>query len=310
MTRIGGIVFKNFYGSMNLIKVRLKIVPVIKKIFGISDLTLTLRKKKQSIEKLFYHKKYTADDIINVLKNNGVKPGHPLMVHSAMGNLYNYEGTIDELIDKLIEFVGPKGTLCMPAYPKDKTNNNMVFDVRTTPSAAGILTETFRKRPGVKRSLNQLHSVCAIGKDADLITGDHHHSITCFDEHSPYYIIGQLGGYTTNIGLPKWFVGTGGHVCESLLFNKLDYFTKKFEIQKTFTYINWDGSEVKHTMNAESKQTYIRKKSTKIFDKYFDSTKFRRTKLSNIWIVSFEMKYLYERLTELAEEGITIYKKG
>ena len=293
---------------MNLIDIRLTLVPVIKKVFGINDLTLSLRKNKQKVEKLFYHKKFTADDIIEVLRANGVKPGKPLMVHSAMGNLYNYKGTIDELIDKLLEFVGSEGTLCMPAYPKDKTNNNQIFDVRNTPSAAGILTETFRKRSGVKRSLNQLHSVCAIGKDADLIIGDHHHSVTCFDEHSPYYIIGQLGGYTTSIGLPKWFVGTGEHVCESLLFSKLDYFTKKFEIKKTFTYRTWDGTELKHTMFAESHQKYIRTHSTAIFDKYFDSTKYHRIKLSNVWITSFDMKYLYDRLTELALEGITIYQ--
>ena len=291
-----------------LLWLRLEILPSFKRLFGISDFTLYIRKKQQKVERLFYRKKFSADDIIETLRTNGVPPGKPLIVHSAMGTLYNYTGTADELIDKLIEYLGPKGTLCMPAYPKNKTDNSQVFDVQDTPSAAGYLTEVFRKRPGVKRSLNQLHSVCAFGRDADKITGEHHLSITCFDEHSPFYIIGQLGGYTCNIGLPKWFVGTGEHVCESLLFNKLAYFARKFEIKKTFTYRTWDGTEMKHAMYAESCFKYVRKRSTAIFDKYFEPTKYHRTRLSNVWITSFEMKYLYERLTELAMKGITIYK--
>lgn len=293
---------------MKDLNIQLNIVKLLKKLFGIKDLSLYLRKKKQLLEKIFYRKKYTADDIVEVLRLNGVKPGRPLMIHSAMGSLYNYVGTAEELIDKILEFLGPDGTLCMPAYPKNKTDDTMIFDVRNTPSAAGYLSEVFRQRTGVKRSLNQLHSVCALGKDAEKITGDHHNSITCFDEHSPYYIIGQLGGFTTNIGLPEWFVGTGEHVCESLLFNKLEYFTKKFEIQQTFTYIDWNGRILKHTMYSDSNDLYIRCRSTKIFDEYFEKSKFKRTKLSNIWINTFEMRYLYERLTELAIKGITIYK--
>lgn len=292
---------------MNVTLLSRKISKSIKKLFGIKNLTLSIRRKKQSFEKIIYRKKYTADDIIEILRKQGVKPGHPLVIHSAFGNLYNYQGTADELLDKLIEFLGPDGTLCLPAFPKDKYNPINIFDVRNTPSAAGYLTELFRKRPGVKRSLNQLHSVCALGKDADKIVGEHHLSRICFDEHSPYYIIGQLGGYSVNLGLPDWFIGTGGHVCEALVFDKINYFKNKFSEPETYTYINENGEIVKHTMLAKSKQKYIRIRSTRIIDTYFEKSKYGRTKLSNIWIASFDMRYLYERLSELAEQGVFIY---
>ena len=287
------------------------IVRLLKRMLGINDLSLYIRKKKQKVEKLLYTKKYTADDIIHVMEKCGVNPGHPLIIHSAMGSLYNYVGTADELIDKIIDYLGPDGTLCMPAYPQNKFDDTQVFDVRNTPSAAGYLTEVFRRRAGVKRSLNQLHSVCAIGRDADLITGEHHLSKTCFDEHSPYFIIGQLGGYSMSIGMPKWFVGTGEHVCESLLFGKLKFFTDKFDIKLTFQYLDKSGLEYKHEMNAKSSNpnAYVRSHSTLLFDKYFDSQKFVRYKLSNIWICCCDMKYLYTRLVSLAIEGKTIYKR-
>ena len=292
---------------MNIVLLKIKVAKLVKNIFGISNLTLYMRKKKHNIEKIFYKKKFKAEDIINILRQSGVTPGVPVIVHSAFGNMYNLDGTANDLINALIEYLGPNGTLCMPAFPKDKYNTNKVFDLANTLSAAGYLTEVFRKRKGVKRSMNQLHSVCALGKDADLITGDHHNSYICFDEHSPFYIIGQLDGYIVNLGMPKWYIGTGEHVCEALLYNRLHYFKNKFTQEYTFTYKSTDGSLLSHTMRTKSKYPYVRCKSTKIFDEYFDTKFYKRVKLSNMWVTIFNMRYLYTRLSELAIEGKTIY---
>lgn len=286
---------------------RTKIVRLLKSLFNIANFTVYTRRRKQDIQKLFYRKKYTADDIIEVIRQSGVNPGRPILVHSAMGNFYNYQGTAEELIDKLLEFVGPEGTVCMPAYPKDKFNDQQVFDVRNTKSAAGYLTEVFRNKPGVNRSLNQLHSVCALGKDAEYITKDHHKSDTSFDALSPFYRIAELEGYSISLGMPKWYVGTGEHICESELCGQIPFFMEKFKIEKEYTYIDWHSNVVKHRMKALSEKQYTRTRSTKLFDKYFDSSRYKRTQLSNIWIVVFEMKYLKDRLTELGKQGITIY---
>lgn len=292
---------------MNYYQIRSKVITKIKKTFGIDNFTVFVRRRKQDIQKIFYRRKYTANDIIKVLKDSGVLPGKPVLIHSAMGNFYNYQGTADELIDKLIEFVGPEGTVCMPAYPKDKFNEHKIFDVRNTKSAAGYLTEVFRNRPNVCRSLNQLHSVCALGKDAEYITKDHHLSETSFDSLSPFYKIAELDGYSISLGMPKWYVGTGEHICESILCKKIPFFAEKFKIEKEFTYIDKDSNVVKHRMKAISYKRYVRSKKTKLFDRYFDKKKYNRKKLSNIWIVVFDMKYLKDRLIELGEEGITIY---
>lgn len=287
--------------------IRTIFIKLIKNVFHISNLTVFVRRKTQSLERFFYKKKYTADDIINILKQMGVKPGRPLVVHSSMHNFYNFNGTAEELIDKLLAYLGPEGTLCMPSYPDDKFNPDKVFDVRTDRSAAGYLSEVFRRKQGVIRSMNKLHSICAYGKDAELITSKHHLSKTCFDEYSPYYIIGQLGGYSLSLGMPRWYIGTGEHVCESLLFDELSFFHDKFYKPVTFTYMDLSGSIFYHTMFTTEKHHYTRMHSTKVIDKYFDKKMYCRVKLSNIWIVLFDMKYLYTRLMELARSGITIY---
>lgn len=285
------------------------IILLIKRFFGIDNLTLYVRRKRQNVEKIFYKKKYTANDIVKVLKEMGVKPGRPLIIHSAMHNFYNYQGTAEDLIDAIIDYLGPNGTLCMPSFMHEKQNEKNRFDVKNSKSSAGYLTEVFRKYPGVKRSLNQLQSVCALGKDADRIIGEHHLSKISFDEHSPFYIIGQLEGYSVCLGMPKWFVGTGEHVCEALLFDELNFFKDKFSTPIEFTSIDYDGVEHKQIMYTRTKHKYVRNKTTKLFDKYFDKSKYARIKLSNIWITVYDMKYLYETLYALAKQGITIFKE-
>lgn len=279
----------------------------LKRVFGISNFSVYSRRKWQRFQRLFYHKTYTADDIIECIKNAGVVPGKPIVVHSAMGTFYNYRGTANELIDKLLEFIGPQGTLCMPAYPVDKKNTNIVFDVRTSKSGAGYLSEVFRQYPNVKRSLNQLHSVCALGPDADFLTCEHHLSDICFDDYSPYHKIAELGGYTINLGMPKWYVGTAEHLCEARLYGKLPYFTEKFKIIKEYTYMDSKGDIYKHRMHSDTNLRYVRKKSTQIIDRHFEKDKYKRIRLSNLWITVFDVKYLSDKLTELAENGITIY---
>lgn len=285
------------------------IIYLLKKIFKINNLTLYFRKKRQKIERFFYKKKYTTVEIIETLKVMGVKPGSPVIIHSSMQNFYNYQGTAEDLIDAIINFLGPNGTLCMPSFMHNKQNENNVFDVKTSKSSAGYLTEVFRNYPGVKRSLNQLQSVCALGKDADRIIGEHHMSRISFDEHSPFFIIGQLGGYIVNLGLPKWFIGTGAHVCEALLYDELQFFKDKFSTPIEFTTIDYNGIEHKQIMYTRSKHKYVRKKTTTLFDRYFDKSKYSRKKISNIWITVYDMKYLYETLTSLAKQGITIFKE-
>jgi len=58
--------------------------------------------------------------------------------------------------------------------------NNPKYYVETSPSCVGILTELFRKRPGVVRSLHPTHSVAALGQDAtQFVAGDENCDTPC-----------------------------------------------------------------------------------------------------------------------------------
>lgn len=77
------------------------------------------------------------------------------------------------VIALLREQLGPDGTLMMPtfSYNYSKKVNIKPYDRETTPGLSnGILSETFRQMPGVRRSNNPTYSVAAAGKFAFEVT--------------------------------------------------------------------------------------------------------------------------------------------
>lgn len=110
---------------------------------------------------------YTKQDILNDIKNIGIKPTDTLLVHSSMKAIGKVEGGADTVLDAFIEYLQDEGLLVFPTHTWEQINDEYnVFNPLTEPSCVGILTNLFMKRPGVIRSLHPTHSVAAIGKDA------------------------------------------------------------------------------------------------------------------------------------------------
>src|SRR5690606_6656816 len=158
----------------------------LKKKLGIQNFEAFKKKQKRKFFRLIYKKKFNSDDLVAVMKTMGMQKGSVVFIHSSMTEFYNYTGTAAELIDKIIEAIGESGTLMMPAYANGSKmyDAKVHFDVLNSPSTAGYLTEVFRKYPGVQRSINLQHSVCAYGKLADEFVSEHHLSLTAWDEFS------------------------------------------------------------------------------------------------------------------------------
>src|SRR5690606_25191262 len=287
---------------------------VIKKVFGIDSLQLFIKKQKKRINKLIYTKKYTATDLVTKMKELGLAKGSVVFIHSSMTEFYNYQGTAEELIQKIIDEIGEEGTLLMPAYPprknelikKAQSTNEVVFDVLKTPSGAGYLTEVFRKWPGVKRSINLQHSVCAYGKLADYFTNEHHLSETAWDEKSPYYKLAEKNALIFALGL-EYFLGTIIHCTESLLKDKYKYFSLFFKNEFSYKYKNENGIEGIHSQFIPDNK---RKRSkVRIIKYFFDKKEFFYTKISNLRIEMVYARYTLDLFLQLAEKGITMYSE-
>lgn len=277
----------------------------LKRKLGIENFEAFKKKNKRKVNRLIYKNKYDANDLIQVMKKMGMKKGSVVFIHSSMTEFYNYTGTAEELIQNIINVIGEEGTLMMPAYPKtQKFNDEVDFDVLSSPSGAGYLSEVFRKMPGVKRSINLQHSVCAYGKLAEYFTNEHHLSSTAWDEHSPYYKMSQMNTLVFAFGLP-YFLGTMIHCTESILRSKYKYFQLFFTKKKVCRYKDVDGNI--RSYHYFTHDFARRRNKKKIIKKYFDKNEFKNTTISNLRIEMVDAKYTLDLFLQLAEKGITMY---
>lgn len=291
----------------------------IKKYVGISDWALFKKNIHKKIGKLIYHKKYTADDIVDCMAKMGMQPGDVIFIHSSMKEFYNYQGTGEELIRKIIAYLGPEGTLVMPAYPKSTfstlskkclledykgIDDAIMFDAKTTPTEAGYLAEVFRKMEGVKRSINIQHSACAIGKYADFLLSEHHLCRTCWDEKSPYYKLTLVNAKVFAFGLP-YFLTTTIHCTDSLLRTKYDYFAQFFNREIKYNYRDSEGNIGTHQMLVNSIER--KRDKRRMVKLYFDKKEFHVSRLSNLRIERVDAKYTHELFMKLANQGIVMY---
>lgn len=141
----------------------------------------------------------TRKTIVKTLRDLELSTGDVVCVHSSFSSLGYVEGGPGTLITAIEEVVGTSGTIMMPTFSMSGSmlsylESGEVFDVCKTPSKVGTVTETFRKWPGVIRSLHPTNSVAAKGPLAhDLLSG-HHRSVRPFGLETPFGRLASFGG--------------------------------------------------------------------------------------------------------------------
>lgn len=173
----------------------------------------TLEDKKQRGQVI------TKEQLKEDLEKMGIHAGDTVMVHCALSKIGFVDGGAACVVDALLETIGPQGNLLMPSFAhqtfsKYYLDTDPVFDVRNTPSGAGAVTESFRKRNGVKRSLHPTDSVAAYGPLSDHFTSTHFGELTPYTERSPYFKLAEKGGKILNIGVPLNTSCTNLHTLE------------------------------------------------------------------------------------------------
>lgn len=124
---------------------------------------------------------YTQQQLEADLKNLGVSPRRPLLVHSSMRSVGPVLGGAETVLNALLS-VMEGGLLIFPTHTWSSIKHaNPIFDPMTEPCCVGILPELFRKRTGVVRSAHPTHSVAAHGPGSKEMTS----SATAFDTPCP-----------------------------------------------------------------------------------------------------------------------------
>jgi len=150
---------------------------------------------------------YDAPRLSACLRALGIRPGDSVMLHSAFARHHGFRGTIEELTNVFLDAVGPDGNLLMVSLPYRSSSlqylsNLKLFDVRTTPSMMGLVSEHFRHRPDVLRSLHPTHPMLANGPKADWLIADHESCKYPCGTGSPFEKIAELDGKAVFLNVP------------------------------------------------------------------------------------------------------------
>jgi aminoglycoside 3-N-acetyltransferase len=146
--------------------------------------------------------KTTLLEISNKLKKIDVGHEPVIFLHSSLFQLGRLDCDIGDLLGMILDWVGGGGTLVMPSFSYHNDKNNPWFALQT-PGKTGILTEKFRAHPAALRSIHPIHSVTAVGKFAEFLTGDI--ELTSFGEKSPFAKLIDMNAL--NIALGAEFIG-------------------------------------------------------------------------------------------------------
>lgn len=178
---------------------------------------------------LFKKEKATLNDVrILLTKNFNITKGDNLIVSSSFGNL-NADFSPKELIELLQDIVGNEGNIVMPFYPPGNSyewaQSGQIFDMKSTRSSMGILTQVFSEMPDVYKSMHPTKAVVAWGKHAKEIINGHECSKTPFYWDSPYGWLLKNKSKSLGLGVLNRPII---HACEDCTFGPIMYLPQKY----------------------------------------------------------------------------------
>src|SRR5580704_15389975 len=142
-----------------------------------------------------------AAAFLPILQRVGVPRDGALIVHSAIATLSRRGFRAEAIIEALLDYMCD-GNLFMPTMTwRTVTPEHPDWDELETPSHTGVLTEIFRTRYAVSRSIHPTHSVAGWGPAAPLLLSRHHLESTPVSGNSPYGLMRDYDAYVLMIGV-------------------------------------------------------------------------------------------------------------
>ena len=176
----------------------------------------------------------TFENLVEGFRDLGVEEGDTLLVHSSYKSFGAVDGGPQIVINALESVLGEDGTLVMPTFNFD-FNKGTPWDVRSTPSKMGALTELVRNNPRAKRVFHPFYSFAILGKHAEMLGNLRYKS--SYERNSVFGKLRDLDGKIMVIGLSYTNSMTFFHHIEQM--EGVDYrFLKEFTGEVT----DWDGT--------------------------------------------------------------------
>lgn len=252
----------------------------------------------------------TEDMLTRVFVNDlELKQGDVVFVHSSIDQLH-LGFPFFRILALLRQIVGAAGTVVFPTYPKslsyDFLVQNEIFDVKKTPSYMGILTEFARKQKEAVRSLHPTKSVCAIGKYATELTDTHHQSPYPYDDCSPYYKMIEYDGKIVGVGVDTSILSFVHCIDDKLKdqFPVEPYHESLFHAQ----VVDYSGNtQIVDTFAHDMKK--MNHNIPRFVASYVQKDICRDLTIHGSKFYTAHSRPLFEAMSKLAEQHITIYSK-
>lgn len=141
----------------------------------------------------------TKAEILSGFQKIPLTPSRIIMVHSAYKSLGGVEGGAETIINALLDFVGPEGTVLFPTFNFHEWTERHYFDISETLSKMGIIGEVARQREDALRTPHPIFSFAALGKEKERFAKCD--DVRAYGSNSVFGLFHKLNGVIISIGL-------------------------------------------------------------------------------------------------------------
>ena len=254
---------------------------------------------------------YTPSQLQRKLKQMGLGRGDTILMHSSF-NIHNgFQGGPQQVIDCILNIIGPCGNLLMVSMPYTGSSfsylkDRPIFDIRRSPSWMGVITEVFRADKNVRRSLNPSHPMLAFGPEAEWIIADHEKTMYPCGRGSPFEKILKLNAKALLFDMSPEGISTFFHHVEDTFKEHLP--VKLYDDEPLeATVIDSNGHRIKvrsYVFSSEARRT----RTSRVLKRELLRTGgIRRGKIGNTKLTLVDLNGALDCARNIVEAGNYLY---
>ena len=266
------------------------------------------RKARRGLVRLFFS--YGSEELVEALHEAGVAPGDSIMLHSAFEDQHGFRGSVEEAIDAFLKAIDPNGNLLMVSLPYRSSSLEYLsglkrFDVRKTPSAMGLLSEFFRRRANVVRSVHPTHPIVAAGPRSEWFVEGHEHCLYPCGPGTPFEKLLQVGGKVVFFNVPFVYF-TFFHYLEHYVSSGLDfplYHEPAFDVP----VIDSGGNDIVVRTMAFAKAAIARRRFEVLEAWLWRHRVIRKTRIGASTLLIVDLRDVMQAVEEMTRSGVFFY---
>jgi aminoglycoside N3'-acetyltransferase len=254
---------------------------------------------------------FSVHELETQLMNMGLKSGGTVVLHSASNAFGGFKGGIYQLIDCIVDILGPDGNLVMVSMPYDGStreylDSGAIFDTRKTPSRMGLISETFRRRKGVLRSANPLHPVLALGSKAEWLVAQHEDRQFSCGEDSPFAKLLSLDAKVLLLDVDL-DVLTFTHYVEHVHRDRAP--VPLYDKPRPVEFIDLQGHRRTGNFSTYSTQISSYRSYSKLLDAFDVAGRVDRQRLGNTALALFSLTDFFQFANQYFQDGGSLWSR-